>query len=961
MAYKKINISVVKKISLSLLAIFALLSVKAQLPDSWIVDTGIEIFQETEIVYSGNYSAGVIVNSGTQSNCDLINQTVIPVNPGENFKVSYWGITSPFVLARVFFYWEGTNSSFTSEYLGPGNQDWEEFTFEDIVPAGATSLKIGIRFYDVTGFTPGEIQYVDNVSFESPPGNSLSVINGDFETWALIKPEPSNFPTDFAGTQKSLSALLSWTDAIGDQLPDSYLIFGSKEQITALPEDGVYYPNDFDFTDGEAAVNVFFGRENFTFSGLEKLSNYYFKIFPYTNSGTNINYKSDGAPPETLVEIPDVSIIVEQNFDESWSEWETISIIGDQVWSRENNYGIQETPCARITGNNAGIIYENEDWIISPTMDFTSYENEFLSFYSSVGYISPEEQFSVKISTDYSGNGDPASASWTDLSPVLPDGLVNWSWTRSGEIDVSGFAGDNVHVAFVYVCGTETAATWQIDDVLITGIILPVPEPSNYPNDFLATVDSTNINLTWLDATGEIVPEAYLILGSDQDNISIPQDGTPVEDDTDFSDGVTSMNILPGMQATTFAGLISGNTYYFKIFPYTNSGNLIDYKTDGESPSTQGFIQAPVDILFTDFNNNWGSWSPLSIVGIQAWSRNNTSGLEDSPCALISGFEGGAKVNEDWLISPAVELSGTANIKAGFYNATENTGQQILMKLSLDYPGTGNPNEYTWVDLSERVNWSSGEFSWTHSGDIVLTEYSGSTIYLAFIYFSDNGEAARWGIDDIKVSEIPVINEPTNYPTNFAAEAEVKEITLTWQDAVGEIEPWGYLLQVSEQDVFSLPENGIPIADDLDFSDGNGSVNLLPGTETYTFVGLADSTKYFATIIPYTNSDPFIKYKTIPEPPKSFATTAPPDGIGEFTTNPKLNIYPNPGNGLLYFKANDLIQSIRVYSIDGKLIFDNEFSASTGQIDLRGLEKGAYIALFKIDGKISLKQQIIIQ
>lgn len=961
MIRKKIKISVVKKTSLLLLSIFALISTKAQLPDNWTMDTGIEIFQETENVYDGDYSAGVIVNSNIQSNCDLINETDIPVTPGENFKISYWGITSPFVLARVFFYWEGTNTNFTTQYLGPGNENWEEFTFEDIVPAGATSLKIGIRFYDVAGFTPGEIQYVDNVSFESPVGNPLAVENGDFENWALIKPEPSNYPADFAGTQKSLSALLSWTDAIGDQLPDSYLIFGSTEQIIFNPEDGIYYSDDFDFTDGTGAMNVIFGTENFTFSKLEKLSNYYFKIFPYTNSGININYKNDGTPPETLIEIPDISIIVEQNFNESWRSWETVSVLGEQVWNRENNYGIQETPCARISGNFEGIIYENEDWVISPSMNFTFYENEFLSFYSALGYISPEEQFTVKISTDYSGNGNPASATWTNLNPVLPDGSINWSWTRSGENDVSGFVGENVHLAFVYTCGTESAATWQIDDILITGEVLPVPEPGNYPRDFLATVDSTNISLAWLDATGEVVPEAYLILGSDQDNISVPLDGTPLEDDNDFSDGTISVNILPGIQTLGFAELISGKTYYFKIFPYTNSGNLIDYKTDGEPPSTQGFIQVSVDALFTDFNNNWGGWNPISFLGNQTWNRNNNSGLENSPCAMINGFEGGAFINEDWLISPAIELSETANIKAGFYNATENTGQQIFMKLSVEYSGTGNPNDYTWVDLSERVNWSAGEFSWNYSGDIYLTEYSGSTIYLAFIYFSDENEAAIWGIDDVRITEIPTLNEPTNYPTNFAVNAEVKEITATWQDAIGEIEPWGYLLQVSDQDNFTLPQNGNPIADDLDFSDGNGSMNLPPETETYTFVGLSDSTSYFARIIPYSNSGLFIKYKTIPDPPKDSATTAPPDGIWDFANTSKLNIYPNPGKGYFYFEANETIQSIQIYSLDGKLIFDNDFSVSTGHLDLRNFKKGIYIAFFKIDSKNSFKQQIIIQ
>jgi len=950
-----------RRLSILWMALFATLCIKAQMPEYWIDDSGIEIFRENVNVYNGNYSAGIIVNTDAQADCDFINEVEIAVTEGESFKVSFWGVASLKVRMRVFFYWEGANANYAPGYLGPASQDWEQFSYEGLVPAGATALKIGLRFYDITGFTPGEIQYIDDVTFESPVGNPLAVANGDFESWAIIKPEPSAYPTEFSGTQKGFSILTSWTDATGEQLPDSYLILGSKDLISGIPEDGSFYPDDLNFTDGEGAMNINFGTDQFTFSNLESLNSYHFMIFPYTNSGTNINYKNDGLPPEFFVEIPDVSIICEQNFNQSWGGWETISIIGNQVWNRENNYGIQETPCARITGNVGGITYENEDWIISPAMDFTLYENEFLSFYSSVGYISPEEQFSVKISAEYTGNGNPASATWTDLMPVLPDGSVNWKWTHSGENDLSGFDNENVHIAYVYECGTANAATWQLDNILITGEVLPTPEPDNYPTNFSATTTDANILITWVDAIGDVVPDAYLILGSDEDNISLPADGIPVQDDSDFSDGSVSMNILSGIQAITFAGLTSGKTYYFKIFPYTNSDNLIDFKSDGVPPSANAFIPISLNVLYTDFNNGWGGWTPFSFLGNQSWKRNNTSGLENTPCVLITGFEGEPVVNEDWLISPAIELPDTANSQAGFYSATENPGQAIQIKLSTDYNGTGNPNNFTWTDLSEQVNWSQEEFSWTYSGDILLNGYAGNIIYLAFVYFSDENQAATWGIDDVRISQIPVLNEPTNYPVNFAVNAEIKDLTLTWQDAVGEILPSGYLLQFSNQDDFTLPENGIPLEDDLDFSDGNGTVNVLPGIEQYTFGQLADSTTYYAIIIPYSNSDQFIKYKIIPAPPKDSATTAPPDGIFDFSLTSQLSIYPNPGKGIFYFDADVPVQSVQVYSITGKMVFNHVFFAPKGQLDLSGSEKGLYFAVFKINKTYALKQHIVIQ
>ncbi len=950
-----------KALSILWMALFAALSLQAQLANDWVDDSGIEIFRETVNVHGGDYSAGIIVNTDVQASCDLINQTSLPVNAGESFTVSFWGITSPGVLVRSFFYWEGVSTSFSSTYLNPGSQQWTAFSFQDTVPAGAVSLKIGLRFYDVTGFVPGEVQFVDDVQFESPNGNSLTVANGDFESWAIIKPEPSDYPADFAGTQKGFSILTSWTDAAGEQVPDNYLILASKNPISNIPEDGVFYPDDLLLTDGSGCANVVFGEEQLAFTRLESLTNYYFKIFPYTNSGSNIDYKTDGTAPELVLGIPDVVIVEDQNFDESYGDWEVVSISGEQVWSRDNNSGTQETPCARITGKLWGTVYENQDWLISPPMDFTPFANEFISFYSAVGFATADQQFTLKISTDYAGNADPLLATWTELTPLLPDGTVNWAWTWSGETDLSAYESENVYMAFVYQCGTDAAATWQLDNILISGEIPPVPEPDEYPGNFLADADKTNIKLVWTDAVGTIAPEGYLILGSNQDEIVPPMDGFTIDDDDDFSDGITALHILPGVQVADYADLIPETNYYFKIFPYTNSASIIDYKTDGEVPSASASVQLVFDVLFTDFDISWGGWMPVSLVGDNMWSRENILGLENTPCALISQGADTMEMNEDWLISPAIDLSENAYKKAGFYNAIENADQDVNFRISIDYDGAGNPNDFAWIDLSALVNGSPGAFTWTYSGDILLNEYFGSIVYLAFVYYADANETAIRAIDDVNVWEIPVLDEPTNYPTSFAAEAGRKQIVLSWQDAVGEIVPSAYLVQFSDQDNFILPENGIPQEDDLDFSDGNGSVNVWPETEEYTFGELADSITYYLSIIPYSNSYQYIKYKTEPAPPKVSATTAAPDGVFDFATKQQLIIYPNPGNGLFTFEANETIQSVQVFNLSGKLIFDNRISDSKGQIDLSNFEKGVYFADFKINDTITINQKIVIQ
>lgn len=113
----------------------------------------------------------------------------------------------------------------------------------------------------------------------------------------------------------------------------------------------------------------------------------------------------------------------------------------------------------------------------------------------------------------------------------------------------------------------------------------PVAEPSNHISSFASNTSTppySSIQLSWTDATGEVLPSGYLILGStiSAEAIPAPSDGTPI------ADGLLSKNVSYGAQTFTLTNLSESTNYYFKIFPYTNAGSLIDYKTDGAVPTT---------------------------------------------------------------------------------------------------------------------------------------------------------------------------------------------------------------------------------------------------------------------------------------------------------------------------------------------------------------------------------------
>jgi len=98
-------------------------------------------------------------------------------------------------------------------------------------------------------------------------------------------------------TGNGLSIDLSWTDATGAVLPDKYLIKASSSGFAAIidPVDGVAELSDSDLSDGTGVANVSYGIQSYSFSGLSATTTYYFKIYSYTNSSTNIDFKIDGA------------------------------------------------------------------------------------------------------------------------------------------------------------------------------------------------------------------------------------------------------------------------------------------------------------------------------------------------------------------------------------------------------------------------------------------------------------------------------------------------------------------------------------------------------------------------------------------------------------------------------------------------------------------------------------------
>ncbi len=153
--------------------------------------------------------------------------------------------------------------------------------------------------------------------------------------WGSINPEPSNHVASFsAGSPTSSSITLTWNDNDGVDPSDKFLVMINKTGTFIAPVDSVENNNDTDISDGSGHVNVSHGDEAYTFTGLDANTTYYFEIYPYTNFGTDIDYKTDGTIPSSSASTSTVNLyliiseVADPN-DASYSKFVELYNVGD--------------------------------------------------------------------------------------------------------------------------------------------------------------------------------------------------------------------------------------------------------------------------------------------------------------------------------------------------------------------------------------------------------------------------------------------------------------------------------------------------------------------------------------------------------------------------------------------------------------------------------------------------------
>ena len=181
---------------------------------------------------------------------------------------------------------------------------------------------------------------------------------------------------------------------------------------------------------------------------------------------------------------------------------------------------------------------------------------------------------------------------------------------------------------------------------------------------------------------------------------------------------------------------IFNGTYQLWI-PKQVNADLDGARCDGTVPS---------EIIYWDaFDIGLRNWTTVNVTGDQVWTISTTSG---NNYAKMTGYSSGNFANEDWLISPELNLSGYKSAYVNLDSDYNFTGDRLETYITTNY--TGDVKTTTWTALNIPLDQASG-WGFYNSGNVSLNNYIGQKVRIAFKYKSTTSSASTWEIDNFKV------------------------------------------------------------------------------------------------------------------------------------------------------------------------------------------------------------------
>ncbi|MCB5228603.1 MAG: choice-of-anchor D domain-containing protein [Candidatus Cloacimonetes bacterium] len=348
----------------------------------------------------------------------------------------------------------------------------------------------------------------------------------------------------------------------------------------------------------------------------------------------------------------------------------------DQIWSAIQNYN--HTP----GGNFSAVhIWENvysNDWLVTPPLVLGA-DDWMLNFWNMSLYPDDYTYYGVMVTA---GIPDPNIGPWTQVwNPASITG--NW---ENESIDLSAYAGETIHIAFVYQGSNGPA--WFLDDITVRSLTsdnippiishLPILGTPRFDADYpvvAVVVDDT----FWNSPIGG-VEFTYSTDGGDNWSPAIPMQ---------LQSGSTYVGYIPAQPLGTvvwyqikawdiFFNITDTEEYFFNVADptwiyYDYGQDYSAYMPSGIAPNTWG--------VFNYFANPmYGTGAPLHLYGTEAATLYPQTNAHLN-VYLWNGMEMQNPLTRTYFDTPlSVNFSGAVSVGWNYYEfANFNAGEPLTI------------------------------------------------------------------------------------------------------------------------------------------------------------------------------------------------------------------------------------------------------------------------------------------
>lgn len=153
--------------------------------------------------------------------------------------------------------------------------------------------------------------------------------------------------------------------------------------------------------------------------------------------------------------------VFNETFDDgTLGQFTSVNVLGEDLWVSKS---YSADFFAEASGYNAG---QCEDWLVSPVIDLSSANDTKFQVNQYVNYLTDWSDLKILISTDYTDN--VSTATWEEIVVETKPAGNNHDFVLSELVDLSGYDGMSCYIAFKYLCPSDNATRWRLNDVTVS-------------------------------------------------------------------------------------------------------------------------------------------------------------------------------------------------------------------------------------------------------------------------------------------------------------------------------------------------------------------------------------------------------------------------------------------------------------------------------------------------------------